>query len=108
MEDLTHEQHSGQVPVQAQLFPELVLGPQAHVEHRPDGQAVHHDLALLQAIAQGAALAVLGRHKASVHAWVEPGVVAGGQVRDHRREGHGRQLALPAACTPGQDMLWLH
>lgn len=50
--------------------------------------AVHMsaDLVGAQAHLERALAAGLRRHEAAVHASVEPGVMAGGQVGDHRRE----------------------
>lgn len=84
------------MPVQAQLLAQRAFGRDLGAERWADGQAMHCDLVLLEAVLQGAAFAILGGHKAAVHQRVEPRVVAGGQVSHHRRKGHRRATTLPA------------
>lgn len=75
---------------------EAALVRQPPAEGGTDGQAMNHDLRLLEAHAARQAGRELGRHEALVHPPVEPRVVTRRQVRHHRREGRVAPASLPA------------
>lgn len=69
---------------------------------------MHCDLVLAYAHLQSACLGLLGGHKAAVHILVEPGVVAGGQVRHHRGKLYVPLQACPAFAALTSRINILH
>lgn len=94
--DCTYKQDSWLLQVHAQLLPQLPLGGKLLTERWSDWQAVHSDLVLTYAHGESPLLGLLCGHKAAVHIFVKPGVVAGGEVCHDSGKLDGPLDACPA------------